>query len=225
MARFTEIADSSVFLKFIMSATGILLIIFLGGHLVGNLQLFVGKTAYNTYAHFLQSLGKFLWAFRFVMAFALILHIWTSIVLKFKNLSAKPSAYAIKKFVKAEFSARTMIWTGIMIAIFVFYHLAQFTFRVTHPELSSLKDALGGVDIYTIVVKSFQIPVISISYIVALALLGFHLHHAIESFFQTLGLKNERFEFIIIKITKISAYIITAGYIFIPLAVMLGIIN
>ena len=144
MARFSEIAKSSIFLKFVMSATGILLIVFLAGHLAGNLQLFVGKETYNSYAHLLQSLGKPLWAFRAIMLISLILHVWTSIILKLKNLDAKPSRYAVKNYVKASLSSRTMIWTGAIIGLFVAYHLAQFTFRITHPELSSLKDALGG---------------------------------------------------------------------------------
>ncbi len=131
---------STVLSKFVMAITGIILVLFILGHLIGNLQIFIGKDVYNTYAHFLQSLGEILWIIRIVLIISVILHIITSVYLKFLNLSARPVNYKFRKYVQAKLTSRTMIWTGIMILAFVIYHLLHFTIGVADPEIYGHKD-------------------------------------------------------------------------------------
>ena len=125
-----------------MAVTGVLLVLYIIGHTVGNMQVYLGPDAINTYAHFLQSLGEGLWIIRIVLGLALILHIITSIKLKLHNMGAKPDKYHVKNYVKATLTSRTMIWTGIMVFCFLVFHLAHFTtgdvnsedFAKNHPE-------------------------------------------------------------------------------------------
>lgn len=131
---------STVLSKFVMAITGIILVLFIIGHLIGNLQIFIGKDVYNTYAHFLQSLGELLWVIRIVLIVSVILHIITSVYLKFLNMSARPVNYKFRKYVQAKLTSRTMIWTGIMIFAFVVYHLLHFTIGVADPEIYGHKD-------------------------------------------------------------------------------------
>ncbi len=125
---------SSILSKWVMAVTGIVLVGFLIGHTVGNLQVFIGKEAYNAYAAFLQGLGELLWLVRGFLFVCLVLHVITSIRLKFLNLSAKPEKYQYKSYLKAKLTSRTMIWTGIMIFAFLTYHLLHFTAGVTNPD-------------------------------------------------------------------------------------------
>ncbi len=126
MALF-DYLKSTILSKVVMAVTGIILVLFLIGHSIGNLQVYIGRETFNAYAHFLQGLGELLWLIRIVLFLALIFHIITSIRLKFLNLSAKPDKYAVKKYLKANFSGRTMIWSGIVIFLFLVLHLGHFT--------------------------------------------------------------------------------------------------
>ncbi len=130
-----NILKSTLLNKVVMAITGFFLILFVTGHMIGNLQVFAGREVFNTYAHFLQSLGELLWLIRISLFICLILHIITSIRLKALNLGAKPVGYKKKSYAKATFSARTMIWTGIMIFAFLVYHLMHFTIGVADPEI------------------------------------------------------------------------------------------
>ncbi len=124
---------SSILSKWVMATTGIILVLFILGHTLGNMQVFMGKETFNTYAAFLQGLGEILWVIRIVLFLCLVLHIITSIRLKLLNLSAKPTKYQYKAYLKAKLSSRTMIWTGLMIAAFLTYHILHFTAGVTNP--------------------------------------------------------------------------------------------
>jgi len=116
--------------KYVMAFSGAYLLLFITGHLIGNLQLFVSRESFNAYAHFLQSLGGVLWAERIILIIAAILHIITAIYLKLHNYSLKGEKYTMHKYLKAGLSSRTMIWTGLMIFAFVIFHLLHFTMGV-----------------------------------------------------------------------------------------------
>lgn len=125
---------STILSKIVMATTGIILVLFLIGHAIGNLQVFLGREVYNNYAHFLQSLGELLWVIRGVLFVCLVLHIITSVKLKIQNLVAKPTKYHVKNYLKAKLTSRTMIWTGTMLFCFLVYHLLHFTAGVTNPD-------------------------------------------------------------------------------------------
>lgn len=124
---------STILSKWVMAITGCILVLFICGHAVGNLQILLGSDTYNTYAAFLQGLGEILWIIRIGLFVCLVLHLITSIRLKLLNNSARPTAYQYKSFLKAKLTSRTMIWTGIMIFAFLTYHLLHFTAGVTNP--------------------------------------------------------------------------------------------
>jgi succinate dehydrogenase / fumarate reductase cytochrome b subunit len=204
-----------------MAATGIVLVLFLLGHMAGNLQMYSGPDKMNHYAHFLQSLGTTLWVIRFVLLACAILHVYMSIRLKFVNMSARPVRYAMKRWVKAGITTRTMLWTGSFIAIFLTYHLLHYTFRTTNPEYYSLT-AEGYNNAYAMVVMSYQNVYISIAYIAFMILLGFHLNHAIGSAFQTLGVNHSKYNGFLHGLGPALSIILATGFSLIPIGVLAG---
>ncbi len=210
-----------------MAATGVILIGFVLGHMAGNLQIFIGRERLNHYAETLQNMGALLWFLRAFLTLCLFLHILTSIRLKLLNMAAKPVSYAIKATVKASLSSRTMLITGITVFAFVTFHLLHFTIGAIQP--GTFKTAIplheGIPDVYSMVVYGFQNPAISVSYIVLVLLIGFHLNHAIPSMFQTLGFHHPRYNGFIAGLGPTLSIIITLGYLAIPLAVLAGLVT
>jgi succinate dehydrogenase / fumarate reductase cytochrome b subunit len=225
MTTLVRFLQSTILSKVVMAVTGLLLVLFLVGHMAGNLQMYLGQEKMNHYAETLQSLGGLLWFIRFVLLLFLVLHVWTSIRLKLLNNAARPVPYAFKATVRATLASRTMIWSGIMIFLFVSYHLMHFTLFVTNPAYSGLVDSLGRHDVYSMVILGYQNTLISLVYIAAMVLLGFHLYHAIASMFQTLGVNHKKYTPIINGLGIVLSIIIVVGFISIPLGVMAGLIE
>lgn len=237
MSNSTEVARKSpVFLpegylshsigkKLVVAVTGSVLLGFVAGHMVGNLQVFIGQESLNRYAAFLQGLGELLWVERAFMAAMLVLHIWFAVQLKLENWKARPEKYQFNDTVQATLSSRTMIWSGLLIASFATYHLLHLTFRVTHPQYTGLKDSLGQADVYSMVILGFQNPLISGFYVLMLFMLAYHLSHAIESMFQTVGLNNDKYERGLRVLSVTIATVLFLGYISIPVATLLGILK
>ncbi len=179
--------SQSIGKKVVVAITGFMLLGWITGHMVGNLQIFIGQESLNRYAAFLQGLGELLWLLRGVMALVLILHVWFAVQLKLENWAARPTRYECNDTVAATFSSRTMIWTGLLIASFVVYHLLHFTFMSFHPEYKTLEDSLRRHDVYSMVILGFKNPVISIFYMIMMASLGFHLSHAVTKHVSDTG--------------------------------------
>jgi succinate dehydrogenase / fumarate reductase cytochrome b subunit len=117
-----------------MAASGLLLILFVIGHLAGNLQVFLGADTFNTYSHFLHSTGELLWIARIVLLVAVLLHIYTAIRLQAINMKANPQKYVKKGYRKSTVYSRTMLVSGLMLLAFIVYHLLHYTVRITDPE-------------------------------------------------------------------------------------------
>jgi succinate dehydrogenase / fumarate reductase cytochrome b subunit len=205
-----------------MAVTGFIAFGFVFGHMLGNLQIFIGQDQMNTYAEKLQALGPVLWMIRGFMLLAILVHIWFGIKLKLENYSARPIGYQTKATVKATLASRTMIWTGIIILTFVVYHLMHYTIRVTNPEFSTLIDPLGRKDVYTMVIMGFKNPYVSAFYIVAVGLLSYHLSHGVASMFQSLGLNSDKWQTRLHKIAWALTIILFVGYASIPSAIVAG---
>ncbi len=226
---------SSIISKVVMAITGAILVLYVIVHTAGNMLIFFGRDTLNSYSEFLHSLGPILWIIRAILIISAVLHIITSIKLKFENWGAKPTKYAVKNYLKAKLSSRTMIWTGIMIFAFILYHLLHFTFRVTnpqhyYPEFYQPNNAISSIllerfDVYKMVILGFKNPLISIVYIVGVILVGFHLDHAIQSMFQTLGYNQKTYFNSIQKGSTTLAIIIVLCLISIPISVLLGIVG
>src|SRR2546423_11530830 len=130
----TRFWQSSVGGKMIVAITGVILILFVIGHLLGNLQIFLGPDWINSYAQHLRDLGILLWLTRIILLIAVILHIYFTIQLAIENKRARPETYIEKRNVKATFTSRHMVLSGLVIFAFVIYHLAHFTWRITDPR-------------------------------------------------------------------------------------------
>ena len=218
MAEVGAFYRTAVGKKAVMAATGVVLVLFLVGHLLGNLQIFLGPERINRYAAFLKSTGELLWIVRGVMLLAVLLHIVTAALLVLANWRARPVGYAVKKDQETTYAARTMIVSGPLILLYVVYHLLMFTFLKTPPGLSET-------DVYSNVVQAFQVPLISGVYIVAMVALGFHLWHGLWSMLQSLGLSHPAYNRARKVVAAVVAVLIAAGYISIPVSVLLGIVH
>lgn len=213
--------------KILMAITGIMLFSFVLVHLVGNSTIFAGLI--NSYGEHLHALPVLVWSFRLVMLAVFSFHVFFGISLALENNTAKPQAYALKKYMRASFSGRTMIWTGALIAVFLVYHILHFTLHVITPDFAAgvggNLDKLGRPDVFKMIVLSFsQLPIASM-YVIAMAVLAFHLAHGVQSFFQTLGLNSEKSLPFFERIGTLAAIIIVIGYISIPAAIVFGILN
>ncbi len=183
--------SDSIGRKLVMAVTGLLMVLFVIMHLLGNLSIFAGPNGINAYAEKLRALGPLMWAFRAVMLAAVVLHVVFAIQVTLENSAAKPIKYAVQKHVKSTFSSRTMIWTGLVLLGFILYHLLQFTFHVT-PDVQTGQDAAGRFDVFSMVLTSLKLAPIAIVYVVGMIALFLHLRHGIQSSFQTLGLNNSK---------------------------------
>ena len=217
--------SSSVGRKIMMAITGQILVIFIVFHIAGNSSIFFHKL--NAYVVALYTLPVFVSGGRIVLVLAFLFHIWYGTVLKLENYSSRPTPYAVVRYNRATFSGRYQIWTGVVIAAFLIYHLLQFTFQVTNPGIAAdtHMDALGRPDIFSMVVQSFRNIGISGIYVISLAALGLHLLHGVQSSFQTWGLNNERTLPVIEKTGTIASIILFLWYVAIPAVIVMGILR
>jgi len=216
---------SSVGKKYLMALSGFVLVLFVIGHLLGNLQVFMGPEPINRYSLFLQSLGELLWVARIGLLVMIALHIWTAVSLTLENRAARPIDYMEKNYKKASYASRTMAMSGLIVLAFIIYHLMQFTFMVTHPIYRDLKDPLGRHDVYSMIILGFRQPLIAAGYIVGVFLLCLHLSHGISSMFQSLGLNNNAWRKWLSQGGQFLGWLIFVGYITIPIAVQVGILH
>ena len=225
-----------------MAATGFALCLFVIGHLLGNLQIFLGREALNAYGHFLQSKPGWVWTVRIGLLVLVMLHIWSAVKLSAENKAARPMGYAGNPAPPAaSYASRTMPMSGLIIAAFIIYHLLHFTVKVPavnlvkDPELRDFKTlvdypsgfapAARGQDIFRMMVAGFRVPLVSGFYILAMALLCLHLSHGVSAMFQSVGLKNKSCGPLLDSIARAAALTIFLGYISIPVAVLAGIVK
>jgi succinate dehydrogenase / fumarate reductase, cytochrome b subunit len=222
MSLFKPLLTSSVGRKILMVASGVPLLLFLLIHLVGNLQVFAGSEALNHYAHFLHSKPAMVISFRLGLLVLFAVHMFFSIQLTLENRAARPVAYYKESTLKATLASRTMIWSGLVLGIFIVYHLAHLTARVTGPVDFMTAE---GPDVYRNVIASFSNPAIALLYVFGQIALFFHLTHAFASAFQTLGLNDKSYTPAIECASKSYAILIAGGNLAIVLAVFTGFIH
>lgn len=209
--------DTTIGKKAVMAATGVVLAAFVVGHLLGNLQIFLGPDRFNGYARALKSLPELLWPVRITLLISVILHIWSSIQLAVVKSESRPIGYVRTKSIASSYASRTMYMSGPIVAAFIVYHLMQFTFGVGGtPYMES--DAYGNV------INGFRVPAVSMFYILAMALLSVHLRHGLSSIVQSLGLDHPRYTPRLRALAVIVATLIFLGFISIPVAVLAGVI-
>ena len=213
---------SSVGLKIVMALTGIVLFGFVIGHMIGNLQVYLGPEVFNHYAELLRELGHgmALWIARAGLLVAVGLHIWSAWRLTLMNSAARPVGYREVERRESTYASRTMRWSGVILLLFIVYHLLHFTIGVhaVHPQF------VPG-DAYHNFVTGFQNPLVSGFYVLAMLALGLHLYHGAWSFMQTLGLSHPRYDHLRYAFAALVTLVILAGNISFPVAVLTGYVH
>ena len=225
MSWFTDLYRSAVGKKAVMAVTGILLFGFVLIHMIGNLKLYEGPKILNSYAGWLREVGSpaiptsgLLWIARTVLLVAVLLHIWAAWQLTRMSRAARPRGYAVRPKIHTTYASRTLRWGGVIILLFVIYHLLDLTFGAANPDFIEK-------DVYHNVVASFSRWYVSLFYILAQVALGFHLYHGLWSLFQSLGWNHPRFNSWRSGFAHAFAWIITLGNISFPLAVLTGLVR
>jgi succinate dehydrogenase / fumarate reductase cytochrome b subunit len=220
---------SSIGSKAVMAVTGLLLLLFVIGHLVGNLLVYAGRDKLNDYAEFLSHNPLLVWTVRVGLLVVFALHIVTSIRLSSANNAARPERYVYRDTVQATAASRTMVMSGLLVLCYVVYHLLHFTVGVTDSAAYAMQEAMpdGSVrhDVFGMVVKGFQNDAVVAVYVLANLLLAWHLSHGIASLFQSLGLRSGRFTPIIEKAGFWLSALIGAGFLSIPVSIRLGLVT
>ena len=236
---------STIGRKFLMAATGLVLIGFVVGHLVGNLQVFEHPDKINGYAHFLQSLGPALWLVRLVLLGCVVIHIWAATVLTLESRRARGGEpYAVKTWLQATLASRYMRWTGYVVLAFICYHLAQFTLGVVQADtfktslrpytmqtdyrdlgFTVVRAGTEVLDVHAMVVLGFQNVVVALFYILAVGLLSLHLLHGADSLFQTFGWRNARWARALRAVVTLGCVAYFLGNLAIPGAVLTGVLQ
>jgi succinate dehydrogenase / fumarate reductase cytochrome b subunit len=211
--------------KAVMAVTGVFLFGWIFAHMLGNMKLYLGPEHLNEYAKWLRVMGgpalptdAALWISRILLIVAVWLHIQAATQLTLMNMHARPIGYHGRHYVAATYAARTMRWGGVIVALFVIYHLLHLTTGTVHP-------AFVENDVYHNVVSGFQVWWVSAVYIVANLALGLHLYHGLWSMFNSLGLNHENFNDWRRTFATAFALVITLGNISFPIAVLTGVVR
>ena len=234
MTRQLGLFRTTVGKKAVMAVTGIVLFGFVLGHLVGNLKVYQGRYLegphagawkIDVYGEALRELGapvlghgQLLWIVRLVLLAAVALHVWAATVLTLQSRGARPVRYAELTPVQSDYAARTMRWGGVLVFLFVLYHLADLTFGWANPEFVRGR-------VHDNLVASFRQPMVAGFYVVANLALGLHLFHGLWSLFQSLGWNNPRFNPWRRWFATAFAVVVTLGNLSFPLAVLLRIVE
>jgi succinate dehydrogenase / fumarate reductase cytochrome b subunit len=207
---------SSIGKKVVMAVTGLALFGFVIAHMVGNLQVYLGPEVLNAYAKALRDLGPLLWVARIGLLVAVALHIWAAYTLTLMNRAARPVGYREKEHRESTYASRTMRWSGVLLALFIVYHLMHLTWGSAHPDFNH-----SG-DVYHNFVVGFRPVLVTGVYVVAMLFLGLHLYHGVWSLMQTLGLSHPRYDTLRHAFAALVAVVVVVGNISMPVAVLAG---
>jgi succinate dehydrogenase cytochrome b subunit len=227
--RARRLFRTSIGLKLVMAATGVVLSAFVLGHMLGNLTALGGEAAMNAYAESLRKLPPALWGIRAVLLGSLVLHVWAFVALYRKNNAGRPAGYRVTTFSASSWPSRAMWWTGPLLFAFVVYHLLHMTWGTVHPdfrEMEVVTDPVLGTHLrahtYHNLVTGLRAPGVAVVYLVAMAALGFHLHHGVWSVFQTLGFSQPRRASAARRFATLFTLLVCGGFALIPLLALFG---
>jgi succinate dehydrogenase / fumarate reductase cytochrome b subunit len=209
---------SSIGKKVVMAASGAVLLGFVLGHLAGNLQVYLGPAAINAYAEKLRHFPALLWAARLGLLAAVGLHIASAYSLTRTSQQARPVGYRERESRESTYASRTMRWGGVIVLLFVVYHLMHFTFGNAHPSFVQA-------DVFHNMVAGFRNVAVSGFYIAAMVALGLHLYHGVWSMMQTLGLSHPRYDHLRHAFATLVAVAVVVGNISFPVAVLTGLLH
>ena len=226
---------SSIGKKAIMAVTGLIGIGFLILHMYGNLNIFEGEEYFNAYAAGLRTLGApifgpthLLWIARLVLLGAVLLHIMAAVQLTRQDWAGRPRGmrYATKKSVQATYASRTMRWGGVILFLFVIYHIMNITLGWVGYAPGGHREPENGVfSAYSNTINAFQFWPSTVFYIVAMLFLGLHIYHGFWSLFQTLGLNSYKTNALLRIAAAAIAIVLTVGFLSVPIAVMFDYVS
>ncbi|SEG89228.1 succinate dehydrogenase subunit C [Actinacidiphila yanglinensis] len=216
--------DSTLGKKTVMAVSGLVMLLYLVAHMLGNLKIFFGPDDYNGYAHWLRTLGEpalhyewALWIIRVGLTVSVVAHGVTAYQLSRRDIKARPVGYAHRK-ARSSYATRTMRWGGIILALFIVWHLLDLT------TLTVNRNAQPGHP-YQNVEATFHTWYGDVIYIVAMLALGLHIRHGFWSAAQTLGAGNRRRDRVLKAAATGLAVLLTAGFIAVPVGVMTGTVH
>jgi succinate dehydrogenase / fumarate reductase, cytochrome b subunit len=218
MSWLRSLYGSTIGKKAVMAVTGVVLVGYLVAHVLGNLLVFRGPEAINSYAELLKSNKALLWGVRGVLLAAVALHIHAAWALTRLARSARPRAYREQVRRAGTFSSVSLRVGGVILLVFIVFHLLHFTTGTLHP-------AFSPIDVFGNVVIGFGVTAVSAFYLLAMVALGLHLHHGLWSLFQTLGVHHPRLDPARRRAATVLAILIAGGFMTIPLAVLFGLLG
>jgi succinate dehydrogenase / fumarate reductase, cytochrome b subunit len=226
VARAQTMWRSTIGKKAVMAVTGLIMVLFLLVHMLGNLKIFFGPHDFDAYAAWLRTIGEpvlhgawFLWIQRAVLLVALVLHVTCAVQLSIRDRAARPTRYAHGQRAKASFATHTMRWGGVIIALFLVWHILDLTAGVTNPDFDKGSP-------YHNVVADFQVWWINIIYFVGVLAIGLHINHGFWSATRTLGLsRNPARDATVRVVGSTLAVAITLGFLSVPIGVMTGLVR
>jgi len=216
-----------VLLKFVMAVSGAFLLLYLVLHMAGNLKIFAGADALDGYARWLREVLEpvlpyegTIWVVRVVLTVSVLAHIWSATVLTLRARRARPIRYAGGNHkMPGSYAARTMRWGGVIIALFVVYHILDLTTGTLNPHGQHLQ-------VYANVAADFAPDrwYVTLFYVLAVVAVGLHVRHGLWSGLQTLGVSNGRRQRPLQILSTAFAVVLTAGFLAVPLAVTFGVV-
>lgn len=225
MSRVQRLVGSLVGKKIVMAATGVILLGFVLAHMAGNLKVFQGPEHFNAYAEGLRTVGapffargQLLWIARLILLAAVGLHIWAALLVTRASWAARPEGYRRLDLIETTWAARTMRWGGLLIVLYVVYHLLDLTFGRANPSY------VAG-DVYHNLVASFSRAPVALAYIGAMLVLALHMYHGIYSGFQTLGLNHPKYNRWRRGFALAYTVVVAGGFIAVPAAVLAGVVR
>jgi succinate dehydrogenase / fumarate reductase cytochrome b subunit len=206
---------STIGKKIIMGVTGLILVGFIISHVASNLLVFSGPEGIDAYARFLRSTGKLLWVARSGLIIAAILHIDAAWQLTRRARAGRPINYGKRTPQSSTWGARSMRWGGVLLLLFIVFHLFHLTFGNAHPSHPNFSHTT----VYANVIAAFQSTWVVLFYEAAMVALGFHLYHGIAAMMLSLGASHPRFTPVWRTTATVLAVLVTIGFMVIPVAV------
>jgi len=201
-----------------MAVTGVVLVGFVVVHMLGNLLLYQGPAAINAYAEKLREMPAVLWGVRLALLVSVLLHIWAAASLSRTNMAARGVGYRERRSRESTYASRTMRWSGVILLLFIVYHLLHFTVGNVHPSF------IPG-DVYHNMISGFQIGIVPFFYILSMLALGLHLYHGVWSLMQTVGLSHAKYDRLRYAFAALVTAVVVLGNLSFPVAVMTGLVK
>jgi succinate dehydrogenase / fumarate reductase, cytochrome b subunit len=210
--------SSSIGRKVVMAATGLVLFGYVVVHMLGNLQIYLGPQALNAYAVKLREMPALLWGVRGLLLVSALLHVWAAASLTRTNMSARSVGYRELRHRESTYASRTMRWSGVILLLFIVYHLLHLTLGTVHPSF------VPG-DVYHNVVSGLRSGIAPFFYILAMLALGLHMYHGVWSLLQTLGLSHPRYDRLRYAFAAFITAVVILGNLSFPIAALTGLLK